>query len=298
VSLQDDGRVVENIASPLPDAFAERHPFHSLIGMSLSFGGEWQDRLFLIDPAGDARQLRFFLRLARELGPALQSAYVQGRINSRVGERERARVARELHDTTIQSLIGLEMELAAWRGSGGVRADETPSPLDDRLATIQQRLRDEVVNLRELLQQLRPVNVEPSNLVSYLSELVCRFRRETGVAASFASDVDVVDISHEVCCGLIRILQEALVNVRKHSGAHTVEVRFNRLDSRWALTVDDDGFGFDFVGRRGHAELETVLKGPSVIKERVRLLGGELTLDSDPNRGARLEVTLPGAVQA
>jgi signal transduction histidine kinase len=289
-SLESDGRVVKNIASPLPDTFAERHPFESLIGISLNFGGEWQDRFFLLDPSDDASRLPFLLRLMRELGPALQSVYVQSRMNSRVGERERARVARELHDSTVQSLIGLEMELAAWRKTLGERTD-----FSHHLSGIQQRLREEIVGLRELMQQLRPVDVDPARLMSYLSDMVDRFQRETGIAASFVSNVQAVDMSQEVCCGLIRILQEALVNVRKHSGARNVYIRFGREQNRWALVVDDDGRGFDFVGRRAHVELDEKLNGPSVIKERVRGLGGELAVDSEPARGARLEVTLPGA---
>jgi signal transduction histidine kinase len=277
---------------PVPETFIERHPFQSLIGISLNFGGEWEDRIFLLDPSGDARQLPFFLRLMRELGPALQSVYIQGRLNSAVGERERARVARELHDSTVQSLIGLEMELAAWRRTLG----DAPTHISARLAGIQERLREEIVGLREMTQQLRPVHVDPSKLLSYLSEMVNRFHRETGIAASFASNVDSVDMSREVCSGLCRILQEALVNIRKHSGARNVMVRFSRHGSRWALVVDDDGCGFDFVGRLHHAEMDAALKGPAVIKERVRGLGGHLTLESTPQRGARLEVTLPGAV--
>lgn len=291
-SLESDGRLVQNIASPLPETFAERHRFQSLIGISLNFGGEWQDRFFLLDPTADVRQLPFLLRLMRELGPALQSVYVQGRMNSAVGERERARVARELHDSTVQSLIGLEMELAAWRRTLG----DEPKELASHLAGIQQRLREEIVGLRELMQQLRPVNVEPSKLSRYLAEMVNRFHQETGITASFTSDVEAVDMSQEVCRGLIRILQEALVNVRKHSRARNVFVRFTNRGSRWALVVNDDGHGFGFIGRRPHAELDQGFGGPTVIAERVRLLGGQLTLDSDPARGARLEVMLPGAV--
>ena len=115
LSLESDGRVVQNVSSPIPDRFAARYPFFSLMGVSLGFGGEWDDRLYLLDPVGDVRQLPFILRLARQLGPVLHSVYLQGRVRSRVAEMERARVGRELHDSTVQSLIGLEMELAAWR---------------------------------------------------------------------------------------------------------------------------------------------------------------------------------------
>jgi signal transduction histidine kinase len=292
-SLAADGQVVRNVTSPLPDTFAERHPFQSLIGISLSFGEDWQDRVFLLDPAVDAKQLPFFLRLMRELGPALQSVYVQGRMNSRVGEMERGRVAREIHDRTVQSLVGLEMELAAWRrGLGDAR-----SSVSQQLSDVQQRLREEIIDLRELMQQLRPVHTEPRKFLSYMSEVVGRFQRETGIAASFVSEVDRVDMSQEVCCGLARILQEGLVNVRKHSGARHVWVHFGRRSRQWTLAIADDGRGFDFKGRC-RIGVDSESQGPGVIKERVELLKGELTVESDPARGARLEITVPGAIHA
>lgn len=292
--LASEGHGVQDVPSAAHERFAARHPFHSLFGVSLSVGAEWVDRIFLLDPQGGMRDLQFLVRLVRELRPALQSVYRLDRLRSHVGEIERARVARELHDGTIQSLIGLEMELAA--GRRGFRA---VSPLlAGQLDRFQQRLREEIVNLRELTQRLRPVQVEPAKLPSYLSDMVSRFQRETGIAASFVSKVDGVDLPQQVCCEIARIVQEALVNVRRHSGAHNVLVRLGDGGSSWVVKVDDDGCGFDFTGRCSHVELDAAGKGPAVIKERVRLLGGELTLDSNPNRGARLEITVPATTHA
>jgi signal transduction histidine kinase len=96
-----------------------------------------------------------------------------------------------------------------------------------------------------------------------------------------------------VCRELARIVQEALVNVRKHSQAAHVVVRFASHDGRWKLVVDDDGRGFPFAGRFDLAQLDADRRGPLVIKERVRTLGGEITIESTPGRGSRLEITLP-----
>ena len=121
--------------------------------------------------------------------------------------------------------------------------------LQERLSEFQSRIHEEVLTLRELMQQLRPVYTEPRKLLSYMSEIVDRFQRETGIAASFMTDVEEVDISQEVCGELVRILQESLVNVRKHSGARNVSVSFGGRDGRWSLVIDDDGRGFNFTGR-------------------------------------------------
>jgi signal transduction histidine kinase len=83
------------------------------------------------------------------------------------------------------------------------------------------------------------------------------------------------------------------VNVRKHSGAGNVLVRVSATDGEWTFEIDDDGRGFEFVGRRSQAELDLERKGPVIIKERVRSIGGRLTVQSDSGRGARVEVRLP-----
>ena len=92
---------------------------------------------------------------------------------------------------------------------------------------------------------------------------------------------------------MAQILHEALVNVRRHSGARNVFVRLTAVNGDCRLSIDDDGCGFPFAGRFSQADLDATRKGPLVIKERVRLLGGELTIESDPGRGARLEIAVP-----
>ena len=201
---------------------------------------------------------------------------------------DRALVARELHDGAIQSLIGLEVHVDVLR-----RKAPEGSPTAEELARIQQLLRQEVVNLRELMQQMKPLDLGPEQLLDVLAESVDRFRRETGISASFVSDLQNVSLPPRVCQELARITREALVNVRKHSGAENVVVRFGRLEGGFQLVIDDDGHGFDFKGRLSQAELDAARKGPVIIKERVRSVGGELTVESTKGRGARLEITLP-----
>jgi signal transduction histidine kinase len=89
---------------------------------------------------------------------------------------------------------------------------------------------------------------------------------------------------------LARITQEALVNVRKHSGAAHVMVQLLESNGSWELIVEDDGAGFPFTGRISHPELETTPHVPAIIRERVRIIEGQLTIDSRPGRGSRVEV--------
>ena len=256
-------------------------------------GHDWGGRLVLVDPEPEGppeESLRFAQRLVRELGGVVQSRFLLWRLRSRIGAMERARVARELHDGTIQSLVGAEMEVDVLRR----RADQAGLAFAGDLARVQGLLRSEVLELRDTMQRLQPIEIAPEQLVGFLDATVARFGRDTGIRAIFDCAVEDVDLAPRVCREIGRIAQEALQNVRKHSRAQSVVVRFGRAPSGWRLVVDDDGQGFPFDGTLSHAELDAGRKGPYVIKERVRALGGELTLVTARGGGARLDILMPG----
>jgi len=202
---------------------------------------------------------------------------------------ERARVARELHDGVLQSLIGLEMQVDVWRREAALSDEVVAS----RFGHIQEALRNEVLDLRDLMQQMKPACIEPTQILDQLADQVERFERQTGITAQFVSEIHELSLSSHVCSEIARIVQEALVNVRKHSGARNVIVRVSAPQGYWKFEVDDDGAGFGFSGRHSHADLEAGRKGPVVIKERVRAIGGRLVVESAPGQGARVEVWLP-----
>jgi signal transduction histidine kinase len=88
------------------------------------------------------------------------------------------------------------------------------------------------------------------------------------------------------------MVQEGLVNIRKHSGARSALVRFGAQGGLWKLVIDDDGHGFQFAGRFTLTELDEFRWGPTVIKERVRAIGGDMVIESTPGHGSRLEITI------
>jgi signal transduction histidine kinase len=210
-------------------------------------------------------------------------------LRQRAGAVERARVARELHDGAVQSLIAMEMQVDVIRRQGAAQS----SPLTSELGRIQGLLREEVLKLRELMQQMKSLDVDGATFLRFLEDTVERFQRETGISARFVAEVDKVDLPQRVCRELARIVQEALVNVRKHSGAQQALVRLSDSTSAIQLTIEDNGKGFVFSGRLSQGELEKIGKGPMVIRERVRLIEGELTIESNPGRGTRLEISVP-----
>jgi signal transduction histidine kinase len=288
---------VRDASTEFLDALAPVEKFDALVSVSLAFGSEWSGRVFVFDPemmGEPEEELRFLQEFAQQVAPALYNVYLMRRLRERAGAVERARFARELHDGAIQSLIAVEMQLDVLRRQSGTQAPV----VNAELGRIQKLLREEVLKLRELMQAMKSFEVDADRLLGFISDTVERFRRETGIAAEFVSEVERVDLAQKGCRELARIVQESLVNVRKHSGAHHVLVRLAQRAGNLQLTVEDDGKGFSFSGSLSDAELETTGKGPAVIRERVRLLAGELTIESTPGHGARLVVRIPPARKA
>jgi signal transduction histidine kinase len=170
-------------------------------------------------------------------------------------------------------------------------------PMADGMASeiyrVQQLLREEVMKLRELMYQMKSSDMDARRLPGFLRDTVQRFQRETGITARFLMDGEEVTLPRPVCRELARIAQEALVNVRKHSGANRVIVQLVEGEGEWALIVEDDGAGFPFTGRFSQSELDAAGRAPGIIRERVRLIEGDLTIESSPGRGSRVEVRVP-----
>jgi signal transduction histidine kinase len=139
--------------------------------------------------------------------------------------------------------------------------------------------------LRELATRLRPSALRERGLAPAIEEHVERVRATSGIAI----DVDLrgleVNLPEMVQIGLFRVVQEALTNVVRHSGAATASVVATARDNRIRLVVDDDGRGFDTSAPSDHL-------GLAGIRERVELLGGRLRVESSPGGGTAVLVDL------
>jgi len=292
MAINEDGDRLSSPTAEFLGAFAQVHPFKQALVVSFEFGQEWRGRLFLLDPVlthETEEELHFLQELVRQVGPAVYNVLLLRRLRLRAGAVERARFARELHDGAVQSLIAMEMQVDVLRRQSTTR----PELVTGELGRIQGLLREEVLKLRELMQQMKTVDVDSKRLMSVITDTVERFQRETGITARLISELHEIDMPQPVCREVARIVQEALVNVRKHSQAHQVLVRLTTKNSSWRVEIEDDGQGFPFSGRLSQDELDSLGKGPLVIKERVRLIDGELTIESNPGRGSKLEITVP-----
>jgi signal transduction histidine kinase len=251
--------------------------------------GEWYARVLLFEPQRThLDDLRFLATLVGQVTPALYNEYLAQRLRSRVSTIERSRIAHELHDGLVQSLIGLEMELEALRTKLAPMAEH-----QNEVARLRDSARSNVQEARDLMMKVRPVGTTGRDVLRFAAELVDRLRRDTGMEVTLMSTLDDIDCTPRVCADLIRIVHEALRNARKHSRARAIAISFSRSEDTYRMAVEDDGRGFPFEGRRTLAQLEATESGPRMITERVRAIGGTLTIDSQRGRGTRLDVAWP-----
>jgi signal transduction histidine kinase len=124
--------------------------------------------------------------------------------------------------------------------------------------------------------------------------MIRRFSGTSGLDARLDWTGDTLDLTPRQCREVLRIVQEALVNVRRHSGASQVVVRLSADEYDWVLKVEDNGRGLGFTGRLTHEQIERDQAGPRVIRQRVEALGGRFSIESSPG-GLRLEIAWPRA---
>lgn len=288
VALDGEGQQIERSSCALPDRTFSDTPFSSLAAARITVG-DWSGRIFLFDLKRSFRlpaDLRFLQELTDGAALAVHAVYLRRQSRARARAIERARIARDLHDGAIQSLIALEMRVETLRR----QAASAPAGAAENLEGVRDLLRNEVINLRKLMQELQSEDVSPRQLGPHLQGMLNKFQRETGIRASFTSQLDTSTLSSYVTREVARIVYEALTNVRKHGGARAVRVGLQVEDSRPKLVIEDDGRGFEFSGRLSQVELDASGEGPQVIKDRVRSIGGDLAIESRPSLGSRLEI--------
>jgi len=199
-------------------------------------------------------------------------------------EAERSRIARDLHDDVSQQLAGVAIMLSGLKRSL-LRPD--PRPVDETLATLQERLALLAEALRHLSHELHPGMLKHAGLVAALKQHCAEAEKHHRLTVRFkATDtLDAIDADTALC--LYRVAQEALTNIIKHARAGTAIVELTRTTRDVALDISDDGIGF-VVPESGATGL-----GLRSMEERVRLGRGTIKVDSRPGHGTSLQVRMP-----
>ncbi len=193
-------------------------------------------------------------------------------------EQERGRWARELHDDTLQSLGALRLQLSSARRSADAAA------LRSALDVAVDELEHEIANLRSLIAELRPASLDELGLEPALGGLLERCAKLHGLTLHAVVQLDG-RFDPEIEVTVYRVVQEALTNAARHAHAGTIEVEVVEQEGEIAVTVADDGSGFDpRAGRAGF--------GLAGMHERVTLAGGRLAIRSGA-QGTVIAATLP-----
>lgn len=204
-------------------------------------------------------------------------------------EDERQRIARELHDATGQSLTAISLGL---RGVG--KLVEIQAPLvAPQLREIEGYSTGALAELRRIIADLRPPQLDDLGLVAALRWYTQAFAQRRSIATEFILLGEPVRLPAEVETVLFRITQEALTNVAKHANAGRATVTLAMAANEVAITIADDGAGFDteaILNGERHASSGWGLLG---IRERARLLGGRCAIQSAPGEGSRIHVEIP-----
>jgi signal transduction histidine kinase len=205
-------------------------------------------------------------------------------------DAERARLARELHDSTAQSLSAVEMLLTAtWNETG----PEAPrGVLRERIGVMREVVTDALREVRTMSHRVHPSALEHLPLETALEVLARRTLEQTGVHSEMEARVHA-PLSPRVASVLYRVAQEAIGNALRHGRPETVSVRLEVDYTRARLTIHDDGGGFD-VGR---AESARTGMGLFVMRERLVLVNGELGIESGIGRGTTVRAVAPNVME-
>ena len=204
-------------------------------------------------------------------------------------ERERQRVARELHDQAGQALTALQLGLSR------VERSAASSESQEMAASLRAMAVDTMGIIRSLALDLRPAALDELGLVSALRDYIKSFSERVGLPIKFEAHAVVDGLPDETKITLFRIVQEALTNVAKHAGANRAWVALRNDGQEFRLLVADNGGGFDADRALRRSDQHSL--GLLGIQERCHLLGGRLEIVSLLGDGSRLRVTIPMAVQ-
>ncbi len=225
--------------------------------------------------------------IGHHLGMAIEKSRLDEEANVLSIMEERTRLANELHDSLAQSLASLRFQVRV--------LDETlhsgqESALWQELEIIENSIDEAYTELRELIAHFR-APIDKRGLIPSIEQAVERFRRNSDIRAFLQLEWNNAKLPAEIEIQVLRIVQEALANIRKHSEANAVRVmmRANK-DNTFMVMIEDDGIGIqDKVMEGGPGEH----LGLNILQERAARVGGDLKIESESGEGTRVILSFP-----
>ncbi len=203
-------------------------------------------------------------------------------------EAERKRISRELHDNTAQSLTHLVIRLQKLDASIPNEQTDLKKTMS-KLIGIAERTLEEV---HEMAFQMRPAILEDLGLVETINWYISHYLGTATLTVNFASAEKEVKLPPHVEIAVLRIIQEALTNIRKYAHASEAFVKLDLVDEELLVSIEDNGEGFD-VEKIMTESAEKKSLGLKGMAERTELLGGSLEIISQPGEGTKITATVP-----
>lgn len=206
-------------------------------------------------------------------------------------EDERFRVSREIHDGPAQDVANLMFQTSVCERM----IDIDPFEAKENLQELRRQMRACLTDIRQIIFDMRPMSLDDLGLVSALKQLVMKMRERRILNATIQVDGKEVALPTHIETAIFRIVQEALNNVNRHSGAKEAKVRILFTKEAMAILITDEGTGFDM--EMVEEELQDTEGnghfGLLGMKERAGIIGAQLTVNSAKDKGTRVHLRLP-----
>lgn len=271
---------------------ANHPPMHSLLAVPIPCKGPFLGNLYLTEKTGapqftsdDEETLE---RFALQAALAIDNAHLHEQVADLAVARERLRISHEMHDGLAQILGYVNTKVQA--AEMYLRRNKTEEA-GSQLRELADAARQAYTDVRESIIGLRTLPGPRQPLADVLEEYLTHWQEMSGIPTSLKMEGEI-RLLPGVELQLVRIVQEALTNVRKHARASRASVELIRRDGSVLVTVTDDGIGFDVTTRR-RSELPQF--GLTTMRERAESVGGTLTIESSPGRGTTVRSEVPVA---
>jgi signal transduction histidine kinase len=220
---------------------------------------------------------------ANQVAIAIHNAQLYKQAGNNAALEERNRLARELHDSVAQALFSISLFIDAARMA---LHTNKPEVVDEHLQELTQLAREAMADMRLMIFELRPPDLEKVGLAGFLQKRIESVEARSGFQASFEAEGEI-HLPLEQEAELYRIAQEALNNIAKHAQASRVLVRLTREGNCVRMSIEDDGVGFDpskIEQKGGH--------GFTNMQERAAMIGASFTFETGPGQGMKIWIEL------
>lgn len=204
-------------------------------------------------------------------------------------EYDRQRIARDLHDTTVQNLTGMvhKIELCTRL----VDLDPVRAKLE--LSIMSNTVKNTINETRDIIYNLRPMTLEDLGLTATIERYINQIKLNNDIKISYKYNQENTDIQSVVNVALYRVVQEACHNVIKHANATKIDININYTEKNIIISIKDNGKGFDVEKRRDAVCQFKSGYGLPIMKERINLLSGTLDVQSENKKGTIITISVP-----